>query len=145
MIIGLRSLVSVFLYLLFFWCNNNNILQADTILHAHIKLATMPPPLQQHTPPTALAIQRAPCGDTPRGTDGDAAWRGERSRRNARVDQGGKSASSSFACVSTWQQKRIFLLCLIPKRGKAGEGAACPLPIGGHRSNAPRRGRGEKG
>jgi len=68
--------------------------------------------------------------------------RGERSRRNARVDQGGKSASSSFACFSTWQQKHISLICLIPKRGKAGGGAACPLPIGGHRSNAPRRGRG---
>ena len=41
----------------------------------YIKLATTPPPL--HTPSTALAIKRAPCGAIPRATDGDAAWRGE--------------------------------------------------------------------
>ena len=40
---------------------------------SYTKLATTPPPL--HTPPMALAIKRAPCGHTPRGTDGDAAWR----------------------------------------------------------------------
>ena len=40
---------------------------------SYTKLVTTPPP--RHTPPTALAIKRAPCGHTPRGTDGDAAWR----------------------------------------------------------------------
>ena len=65
----------------------------------YTKLATTPPPPQQHTPPTALAIQRGPCGDTPRGTDGDAAWR----RRDVPLKRPRGSR----------KQKRIVLICLV--------------------------------
>ena len=100
---------------MFFWCNNNNGLQAHTILHAyiilhaHTKLATTPPPL--HTRSTALAIKRAPCGHTPRGTDGDAAW--------PRQDFPPKRPRGP-------PQQMLILICLFPKRGAAGGGVACP-------------------
>ena len=67
------------------------------------------------TPSTALAIKRAPFGDTPRGTDGGG---GEVSRQNARAEQGSKSASHH---------------CLFRK--EAVNAYPPPLPVSGARSS----------
>ena len=91
---------------------------------SYTKLATTPPP--RHTPPTALAIKRAPCGHTPRGTDGDAAW----PRRDfpPKRPRGPPHPNAHHLPVSEARKGR-------------GEGWRV-LPIGGHGCNAPRRGRG---
>ena len=102
----------------------------------HIKLATTPPPL--HTPSTALAIQRALCGDIPRATDGDAAWRGEIPAkppvRTAAV------AQHRAGFPKRPRESRHLPPLSVPKRGKqGGVGAACPLAIGGEIERAQKR------
>ena len=120
---------------------------------SYTKLATTPPPL--HTPPTALAIKRAPCVWSHSPRDGwrrgvaaarfpakTPAWtaaakahhrpvfpkRGEMSRRNARADRPNKSDSS--ACFRSKERQ--------------GGGVACPHDWRTRMKRA-RRGRGARG
>ena len=91
---------------------------------SYTKLATTPPPL--HTRQTALAIKCAPCAHTPRGTDGDAAWRGEMSHRNARVDHIATNAHHPHLPASEARKGR----------GEGWRG----LPIGGDGKTRPEEG-----